>query len=545
MGKKTKPFIDKKKASSYSLMHRSQRDVAGDFLGSSSIASSNHMVLWPTSIHNLESTNEILQETSKLAEWRQTLADLKLLDESQKYVKEITGEGIFIDRFGQTSRATTTTSSSETTAAAATMEVPRQFDSIPISTEVMDEDIAAALFEFEQHEFEELDDDFVIAAAQEPEDEAEVFDWDQHIANLIAKAKSNNNNNNNNNELQKQQQQRQEQQHADYENHQQFFSNLRPLQEEGDYLSIITTEPGVVAKLSPEEERALCEKFEATLAEYDDDSEDEYNNMDDPEQQQRPVEPSAVIGEAELEAALDDYLQEKEDDILIQGHKRTTKGGFSVLVGTKMVPIAQLSHDKDGVHPEQEDVIPVNELLEMADERLAQPKAAPAPEEIQIDGKSYFSEKPTNPWDCESILTTYTNLDNNPVMIVPQSRRRRTKATTKSKVPVEEEQETETVNHIRLSNKTGLPVIKNDNNNDDDDDDEYAQDTRMSVNFGQARPKDESVQDKRMRKQNCKVQRQLSRMQKKMTREIFESEFAKRAVDTGDAVAGKTVFRFS
>jgi hypothetical protein len=67
------------------------------------------------------------------------------------------------------------------------MELERNLEAVTISHEYMDDDLKAALFEGadEEGEFEELQDDFVVQVMNAPE-EAD-FDFDAHIAELIAK----------------------------------------------------------------------------------------------------------------------------------------------------------------------------------------------------------------------------------------------------------------------------------------------------------------------------------------------------------------------
>ena len=189
------------------------------------------------------------------------------------------------------------------------------------------------------------------------------------------------------------------------------------------------------------------------------------------------------------------------------------------------------------VNPAEDDEPPtnVNQILMEAQERLTQPPQQPPAEEIFIDGKSYFSERERNPWDCESVLSTYSNLANNPVTIGPKTRRK--KRTSDSSV-----QEDDAVQHILLSQKTGLPlgVLPSRPVVDRFDD------TINSVNRGEARNREESNEEKKARKQAIKRERQMARIQKKATAEVFKEEFQKRSVDYGvDDVAGKTVFRYS
>jgi protein LTV1 len=312
-----------------------------------------------------------------------------------------------------------------------------------------------------------------------------------------------------------------------------------------------------------ERQRILCQRFEEALLEYDS---DEVGDLDDECEDivgDRPLE-----GDACLEAALDEFLTEREDEILIEGtgknaerRKRTGGSGYSALVGRTMVNASEL--DKiigDGVDPISSSSLMVNieeskrqmqsDLAE-ADAILANPEMDLPPEEIFIDGKSYFSVTSRNPWDCESILSTYSNLDNNPVIIGRSGRRRRKKKggdiasmTSNDVIPEDEPV------RIRLSNKTGLPLRptpdEGGKNNHDDEDYFGEGSTYLSINRGEARQRDESKQEKRDRKMAVKEERRVCRMQKKIMKEAFAEEFQKRGHDVVvDPVGGSTVFRFS
>ena len=128
-------------------------------------------------------------------------------------------------------------------------------------------------------------------------------------------------------------------------------------------------------------------------------------------------------------------------------------------------------------------------------------RAAPPAEEIFIDGKSYFSEKMKNPWDCESILSTYSNLDNNPATIGVGGRRKRGK--NKKKKQQNDEfavPEEEPVHQIMLSDKTGLPLGVLTSSVP-----EIGDDTYISVNKGEARRKNESKEEKKLRWENFRI----------------------------------------
>jgi protein LTV1 len=269
-------------------------------------------------------------------------------------------------------------------------------------------------------------------------------------------------------------------------------------------------------------------------------------------------------GDVQIEAALDQFLQEKKDENFIAGtrHLQKRQGGCSkVYVNKKLVPFNALDAQeiKNGPNEEEEEKEQepnVYEMLAEAEKILANPEMDLPPEEILIDGKSYFTMKERNPWDCESILSTYSNLDNNPAIIGRSTTNRRRKKKSGNKninddvSTIHEEQQPV---QILLSNKTGLPLgvlperpggHKHNRLHDLDDFDQ--QETFVSVNKGVARKKNETAEERKARKKAVKEERQVARIQKKMMKEAIHEEFAKRTgnVDVDD-VAGKSVFRYS
>jgi len=570
MGKSKKKFIDKKNSSTFHVLHRSQRDVGGD--------GTSETILWP-SPHNNQNTNDAVFSKQEggdptLNKWKEQAAELGVLEDDgydyEQHMKPITGTGDFFDATGHRSDALRDARAidlkdndelppppqvSSSNVNDDVQEVSRQLESIALTPDCMDDDVAQALFgDFDETEFEEILDDFCVTAAQEPEqddNEEEEFDFEAHVAALMERAR------------------KQDAQEAiggvDIREHEvgkddaDFFAkakSLRQVEEEDDdddedghyydefdqddVFGETTTPVGVVAKLGADEEKALCDKFEQTLLEYDS---DEVGDLDEECEEicgDRPLE-----GDTQLEAALDEFLVEKEDEVFMEGTahlpERRRKGGsgYAALMGTNMVPASQL-YDHMGNIPEGETL---EETLETADEILANPEMEPPAEEVLIDGKSYYTERTRNPWDCESILSTYSNLDNNPTTI---GRRRKGKKKKNKKVSPEEDEEEEPVAQIQLSNKTGLPlgVLPSKNaaaNNEHDFDDTF-----VSVNKGAARKKNETAEEKKARKLAVKEEREIARMQKKMMKEAFKDEFIKRSGDVvANDVAGKSVFRYA
>mmetsp|Transcript_104971 Transcript_104971/g.157192 ORF Transcript_104971/g.157192 Transcript_104971/m.157192 type:complete len:544 (-) Transcript_104971:44-1675(-) len=543
MGKSKKPFIDKKNSSTYHLLYRSQRDVAGESEGTES-----GVILWPSPNNNKDTDTKVLTgktqqqlEDDKLKTWKQELAGAGLVDEYDydKHMKPITGTGDFFDASGKRGASATMDPRAKSVEEEMIQEVERQLESIALTPDCMDDDIAHALFDdFEDGEYEELNDDFVFDAAKPPEegeDDDQGFDFAAHVQKLMEKARL---------EAEGGALGKLATVHEQGLQDEEFFSKGKALGDDDDDDSGYFNEgdfeiegtPGVVPKLSDAQEKALCDKFAETLAEYDSDDFGEGQDDDD------VFGPLPLEGDEKVEAALDDYLQEKKDEVFMQGARHYMEGnqkggsGFSALVGTRMVPVKQLDQMEP---PRRGDIQPIENILGEADNTLGSPLAAPPAEEIFVDGKSYYSERIRNPWDCESILTTYSNLDNNPVTIGAGGRRRRKQkkenSSDSSIGPVIEEME-----QIKLSDKTGLPLGVLPSR-----DYEGGVDTYVSVNKGEPRKKKETAEEKKARKQNIKKERQLARMQKKMMKEAFSEEFSKRTHEVlSDDVGGKSVFRF-
>mmetsp|Transcript_31659 Transcript_31659/g.66584 ORF Transcript_31659/g.66584 Transcript_31659/m.66584 type:complete len:609 (-) Transcript_31659:263-2089(-) len=608
MGKK-KPFIDKKTASVFHVVRRSQRDVGTE----ATAENLSDFVLMPSPENaakestarkqvemaaaaaasaaaggegavNKEEAHGTTKRNNKMDfdALKSQIAAAGLLDETAstytQYTKPIERGGTFVpttseylpaedvsnfnDFFTDTTKNTLDTALEE---AMAVHEVGRMLDSIALNADCMEDDMANALFEFEDGEYEEILDDFCLTANQEElegddgEDDGE-FNFEQHVQRLMEKARAQENG-------------CEEGGRALEDN---FFGGVTPLhgqieeeddEDDFDYDQYGEDEEDSLdrefdgedgsskpqpAVISDAQQRVLCQKFEDALLEYDSDDVGDLDEECEEIGGARPLE-----GDMQLEAALNEFLTEKEDDILIEGTnkdvKRTGGSGYSALVGKKLFNASEL-----GVDASQALLVNIEESkkqmqkdLADADAVLANPEMDLPPEEVFIDGKSYFTATSRNPWDCESILSTYSNLDNNPAVI---GRRKKKKGGKKNKDVTHNDYvipEDGPVNKIQLSNKTGLPMGTFDNLNNQSPEDEYdyydgEDDTYLSINQGEARKKDETKMEKKQRKLAVKDERKICRMQKKIMKEAFKEEFQKRGdANVVDAVGGNTVFRFS
>ena len=578
---KSKPFIDKKNASVYHLVRRSNRDVGGYYdENGEPLDVPRDFVLMPSAEtqtkidrHKEETLQLAAQQKLQTANGNNNAdgdandalsrakAQLKahnLVDDYDygKHMMPITGSGAFVSKDGNKVDPSLDLRSRSAPLEPVIKEMDRQLESIAITADCMEEDVAQALFDFEEGDFEEILDDFCFTAAQEPEEEElkDVFDFDAHIERLIQKARMEENGGT----------RVAPEDHDAWVNSASQFRGMKPFRkdendaedeidydedgvhgdlDEFDLRDDAEANPGVVAKLKPEEEAVLVAKFEQALLEYDSD------DMGDLDEEcleiggDKPLE-----GDVHFEAAMDQFLKEKKDENLLAGTRHTEKrhgGSSKVFVKGNLIPFNAIETQEV---EEEDEVDNVTEVLAEAEEFLANPEVDLPPEEVFIDGKSYFTLKERNPWDCESILSTYSNLDNNPAVIGRSGRRRKKKNNRKNGLDLDDDATTipeDQPVQILLSTKTGLPLGVLPERGDKDDED-LEEDTFVSVNKGEARKKNETKAEKKARKTAVKDERQVARIQKKMMREAIQEEFSLRA-GYGDShdVAGKTVFKYS
>ncbi|KAG8219439.1 Low temperature viability protein-domain-containing protein [Butyriboletus roseoflavus] len=114
--------------------------------------------------------------------------------------------------------------------------------------------------------------------------------------------------------------------------------------------------------------------------------------------------------------------------------------------------------------------------------------------------RAYDANQKEDRWDCETILTTYSNLENHPRIIRARS--------------------SQPVSKIKLNSRTGLPSVAN-GGRQTLEDKQVKQVIKQTVI---SRPRDESKEEKRSRKQAVKAERQARRADKKTMKEQFNSE---------------------
>jgi len=109
-----------------------------------------------------------------------------------------------------------------------------------------------------------------------------------------------------------------------------------------------------------------------------------------------------------------------------------------------------------------------------------------------------------NNWDCETIITTYTNIYNHPKMIKDDS-----------------------IKKIHVTRK-GLPIIEKETPEEEEEEEEYEEEEyEVRENKGVARNRNETKEEKKARKEKVKNAKKERREAKKATKKAFKKEHMK------------------
>ncbi|KAL6045950.1 Protein ltv1 [Balamuthia mandrillaris] len=127
-------------------------------------------------------------------------------------------------------------------------------------------------------------------------------------------------------------------------------------------------------------------------------------------------------------------------------------------------------------------------------------------EDYEQEEVQYIEEevRDDDKWDCESILSTYSNLENHPTLIDDAPARKK---------------------RIELSKKTSIPLGVLPER-------PKKEKTKRNDNLGEARTKWETPEDKKARKQRVKEMRRLKRGQKKQLKQEFKQEEKRQVAQT-------------
>ncbi|KAF7307414.1 hypothetical protein MIND_00535800 [Mycena indigotica] len=224
--------------------------------------------------------------------------------------------------------------------------------------------------------------------------------------------------------------------------------------------------------------QTLDERFDQMiLKQYNSDEEsDTEPSADEPEEEDDDEAPQLITSRDDFESMMDEFLNDYE--ILGRKMKPKLEGDDGA---AKLETLRRAMGQDERVRIESGEVDEVEDILMPLD----------------IDDRK-------DRWDCETILTTYSNLENHPRLI-----RARDGETRKTQV----------VPKIHLDSRTGMPiVISNAESESSDDENERRHIGTLK------RDRNESKEAKKARKQAVKEERQTRRAEKKATKEMFGAE---------------------
>ncbi|KAG2762510.1 hypothetical protein Pcac1_g25744 [Phytophthora cactorum] len=545
-----KQFINKKTAQHFHVVHRSQRDPKANDPEASKyvlLSSSQHVELRSDSesdddYSELDSDDEMPDlidtpaPTKSSSKPKQSKSKEKskaafpvrrvnfggveaedLVDENglprdgydySQHMKEM-GQGKFYSatsRFdaGEEARALSRKVDLPEDALPSTEEQERLLDAITLTTDVMDDDLREALVNDEA--FEELDDNFVVQAAEDnvEQEGADAFDYDAHIAKLMEAA-----------------------------------SGVTPLyrgnitdseeeefSEDDEGFSDDEEEHDVEApKDRDEAQRVLDELFEKTLAEeYDDEQLGELEE-NDPETRGKET----LDGEL-LAAVVEDYAFVQQELADAEG-----KLGNPLRSGNHL---KQVLEDCEAERHAYE----YDENAETEDEEEPEGPVARAEREEKelqelFERNQYLQREEREKWDCETIVSTYSTLDNHPTVLREEAPTRRKKKKQPLIASISEGEDIRK-QKVTLSRKTGMPLGVF----------EAVAPTKSKADKQQQQPetsrrqKGETKEEKRARKAAVKMEKMTRRAEKKETKLAFKEEEARQSTQT---VAGRvSVFKY-
>ncbi|KAH9044622.1 LTV-domain-containing protein [Lactarius pseudohatsudake] len=222
--------------------------------------------------------------------------------------------------------------------------------------------------------------------------------------------------------------------------------------------------------------RDLDDRFDKIEKEY---MEDEGSEDEPPDSDGSDSTPELITSREDFEALMDDFLRNYE----VSGGKMKLSLQGS---GPEKLQSLRLAMGRDE-----------RVLVDSSDQQ----------ERVDSDINSTIEEKgKRGRWDVETVLTTYTNLENHPRLI---------KACEAQKGP-----------RIRLDPKTGFPLKRN-----------VSQSKAPNPSVTTRRPRGESAEEKKERKHAVKAARQVRRVEKKENKDQFSAAVKQRSQELAQTVA--------
>ncbi|CDZ96654.1 Uncharacterized conserved protein [Phaffia rhodozyma] len=271
----------------------------------------------------------------------------------------------------------------------------------------------------------------------------------------------------------------------------------------------------------------LDEQFDQIEKMYEEDSSDD----DDPSDQEydsdgEPIDAPELVTREDFDTLIDDFL----DNFEIVGNKLKPvmegdgpMGKLATLRGGAMDDVPEGDGEGAGKGLGKKRILEANRIDEEHGWGESDEEKLPMPSIIGEDQRG---------WDCETILSTYTTLDNHPRLIQEKSKLR-----------------------IAIDPKTGFPVVNGEQQTtrrrkgrngrfekepvqDIEEEEEEGGDETTIRRETVTRPKVESKEEKKARKAAVKEERSARRVQKKTTKNLFSQERAAQVNIQSSKVAG-------
>ncbi|GAA5990973.1 hypothetical protein JCM5350_001833 [Sporobolomyces pararoseus] len=136
-------------------------------------------------------------------------------------------------------------------------------------------------------------------------------------------------------------------------------------------------------------------------------------------------------------------------------------------------------------------------------------------------------------WDCETVLSTYSNLSNHPRLL--RIRDNKLKAPKPAQIKLDPKTGFPLVNGQLVTGKDDTIMEENENDQEEEEDEEEMEEYIPKETI--KRPRGETAEEKKARKQQVKNERQSRRTEKKQTKESFENEVKRQKKVSGKRVA--------
>ncbi|RQM28801.1 hypothetical protein B5M09_008233 [Aphanomyces astaci] len=488
-GKKSKAFINKKEAQHFHVVHRSQRDPlindpsASKFVLLSSKPAVDDYDSDDSDLPDLVPQSATAPPAAKAVRFGNVVAhdlvnELGMVNDGYDYSKHMKEMGKFPSHVTCAGLLNKRVVLPDDVLASAN-EHDRMLDAITLTEDVMDEDLREALVNDEA--FEELTDDFMLQAAEDlPVEQgdgaaaggADGFDYDAHIAKLMAAA----------------------------EGIPKYRGHLSDDEDESSDDEELEQED------KDEAQRALDDAFDKLMA-------DEYDDEQVGELEEDDTRGKLVLEGALLEQIVDDYVNIRQELMADEGRL-----GNPLRTGNRLKDIlaecAETAEDVAVMKPT--DPVPAIEPADLTD----------------LSANPYLVQRVED----QTIVSTYSNLDNHPTMIREPSK------TSKKKTKAQKIALSST---IVLSSKTGMPLnivpltatapIQEEDVSDDGSDDNRRKALQLS------RGKGETKEDKKLRKTLAKTHKKERREEKKEVKLLYKDEKSRQTQTAGPNLS---VFRY-